>query len=389
MPIHASLTADEEREVVALTRELVRIRSVNPPGAEAAVVALLARRAEAWGLECRLDSAADDRPNLIVRLPGAGERPALLLSGHTDTVPPGEAPWDHEPFSGDLVDGAIWGRGAVDMKAGVAAMLVAMAALARRGWRPRGDLRLVGTVDEEVSCLGARHLLRTGGLEGVGWIVIGEPTNLDVVPAHRGAIWLELVAHGKTAHGSMPHLGVNAILHLAELLRWLVERRFPYTPHPLLAPPTINVGTIAGGVKTNVVPDRCVATVDLRTVPGQDHAAIVEEVRDLAAELVSTAPGLRIDVNVGNDMPPLETAADHPLVQTMQAAVAEVLGVSPPIRGAPYYTDGGVWVQTGIPIVIFGPGDDRLAHQPNERVESTQVVQAVRAYLALAEHLLG
>ena len=389
MPIHTSLTAEEEREVVELTRELVRIRSVNPPGAEAAVVALLARRVEAWGLEDRLDSVAEGRPNLIVRVPGTGERPALLLSGHTDTVPPGEAPWDHDPFSGELVDGAIWGRGTVDMKAGVAAMLAAMAALARRGRRPRGELRFVGTVDEEVSCLGARHLLRTGGLDGVGWIVIGEPTNLDVVPAHRGAIWLELVAHGKTAHGSMPHLGVNAILHLAELLRWLVERRFPYTPHPLLAPPTINVGTIAGGVKTNVVPDRCVATVDLRTVPGQDHAAIVEEVRDLAAELVSTAPGLRIDVNVGNDMPPLETPADHPLVQTTQAAVAEALGVSPPIRGAPYYTDGGVWIGTGIPIVIFGPGDDRLAHQPNERVEAIQVGQAVRAYLALAERLLG
>jgi succinyl-diaminopimelate desuccinylase len=389
MPIHTSLTADEEREVVELTRELVRIRSVNPPGAEASVAALLARRAEAWGLECRLDSVAEGRPNLIVRVPGTGERPALLLSGHTDTVPPGEAPWDHDPFSGDLVDGTIWGRGTVDMKAGVAAMLVAMAALARRGWRPKGDLRFVGTVDEEVSCLGARHLLRTGGLEGVGWIVIGEPTNLDVVPAHRGAIWLEIVAHGRTAHGSMPHLGVNAILHLAELLRWLVERRFPYTPHPLLAPPTINVGTIAGGVKTNVVPDRCVATVDLRTVPGQDHAAIVEEVRDLAAELVSTAPGLRIDVNVGNDMPPLETAADHPLVQTAQAAVADVLSVSPPVRGAPYYTDGGVWVGTGIPIVIVGPGDDRLAHQPNERVETTQVLRAVRGYLALVERLLG
>src|SRR5215207_1913338 len=136
MPIHAVLTADEEREAVELTRELLRIRSVNPPGAEAAVVDLLARRAADWGLEPVLERVVEGRPNLIVRLPGSGERPALLLSGHTDTVPPGEAPWDHDPFSGDLVDGAIWGRGAVDMKAGLAAMLVAVAALARRRWRP-------------------------------------------------------------------------------------------------------------------------------------------------------------------------------------------------------------------------------------------------------------
>jgi succinyl-diaminopimelate desuccinylase len=389
MSLHPSLSPDEERDAVDLTRELVRLRSINPPGDEAAVARAIAQRAERWGLEARLVPVAEGRPNVDVRLPGGAERPAVLLSGHTDTVPPGEAPWEHDPLSGNLVDGEIWGRGAVDMKGGVAAMLVAMAALARRRWRGRGDARFVGTVGEEVDCLGAWHLRESGGLEGVGWIVIGEPTNLDVVPAHRGALWLELVARGKTAHGSMPHLGINAILHLAELLRWLGERRFPYVPHPLLAPPTINVGTIAGGTKTNVVPDHCVATVDLRTLPGQDHQAIVEEVRDLAAELVSTVPGLLIDVNVTNDMPPVETATDHPLILTTSAAVEEALGSSAAVRGATYYTDGGVFAPSGIPMVIFGPGDDRLAHQPNERVAVDQLARAVRAYMALLERLLG
>ncbi len=389
MPVHASVTPAEESEVVALVQELVRLCSVNPPGNEAAVAEAIARQAEAWGLETRLDVVCDGRPNVLVRLAGAGERRGLLLSGHTDTVPPGEVAWEREPLSGELADGLIWGRGATDMKAGVAAMLVAMATLARRGWRPKGDLLFAGTVDEEVASLGARHLRDTGGLNGVGWIVIGEPTNLDVVPTHRGALWLEITAYGKTAHGSMPDLGVNAILHLAELLRWLGERRFPYQPHPLLAPPSMNVGTIAGGVKTNVVPDRCVATVDLRTLPGQDHAAIVQDIRDLAAELESTVPGLRVDVRIANDMPPVETPTDHPLVRTARAAIADALGAEPRVRGATYYTDGGVWVEAGIPIVIFGPGDDRLAHQPNEGVEVGQVVQAVRGYIAIAERLLG
>ena len=387
--IHTSLSAEEERECLDLLRELIRLRSVNPPGDEAAVALALGRQAEAWGLETGLTSVAKGRPNVHARLAGHGAGPAVLLSGHTDTVPPGEVPWAHDPFSGDLADGEVWGRGAVDMKAGLAAMLVAMAALARRGWRPAGDVLLVGTVGEEVDCLGARHLRDSGGLDGVGWIVIGEPTNLDVVPAHRGALWLELVARGKTAHGSMPQLGVNAILHLAELLRWLGERRFPYLAHPLLAPPSINVGTIAGGVKTNVVPDRCVATVDLRTVPGQDHAALLQEVRDLAAELVSTAPGLEIDVRVTNDMPPVETPSDHPLVETVRTAVGEAFGAAPAVRGATYYTDGSVWTDRGIPIVIFGPGDDRLAHQPDERVPVEQLGRAVRGYMAVLERLLA
>ena len=165
---------------------------MNPPGDEAAVVELLAARATAWGFAPRIVDVLPGRPNLIVELAGSGERPAVVLSGHSDTVPPGEAPWEHDPFSGALVDGEVWGRGATDMKAGLATMLAAMAAMQRRGWRPKGDVRLAVTIGEEVDCVGASHLRDTGGLDGAGWIVIGEPTNLDVVAAHRGAIWLQI-----------------------------------------------------------------------------------------------------------------------------------------------------------------------------------------------------
>ena len=178
---------------------------------------------------------------------------------------------------------------------------------------------------------------------------------LDVVAAHRGAIWLQVIGHGKTAHGSAPHLGVNAIDHVVTLVGWLRERwpQYPYTPHDLLAPPTMNLGTISGGIKTNVVPDRCEATVDLRTVPGQDHEAIVREVRDMAAELESTTPGLRLEINVGNDMPPVETPVGHPLIRHAAGAVEEVVGAAPAVRGATYYTDGGMWVGLDVPMVII------------------------------------
>jgi succinyl-diaminopimelate desuccinylase len=391
MTLDTRLTRDESRDALELVRDLVRTRSVNPPGDEAAVVEILADRATAWDLSPRLVQVAVGRPNLVVELAGSGERPAVLLSGHSDTVPPGAAPWEHDPFSAALVDGEVWGRGAVDMKAGVATMLVALAAAARRGWQPKGDVRLAITIGEEVDCAGARHLRDTGGLDGVGWIVIGEPTNLDVVAAHRGAIWLQIIGHGKTAHGSAPHLGINAIDHVITLLGWLAERwpKLEYTPHELLAPPTMNLGTISGGVKTNVVPDSCEATVDLRTVPGQDHDAIVRAVRDRAAEIESATPGLRLEVNTGIPMLPLETPVGHPLIRHAAEAVAGVLGTAPRVRGATYYTDGGMWVGRDIPMVIFGPGDDGLAHQPNERVPVEHLALATRGYLGLLDRLLG
>lgn len=389
MPLFDSVSAAEERETVELLQNLVRIPTVNPPGGEGPAAELIARVGESWGLETELVTVATGRPNVFVRLRGTGGLKTVLLCGHTDVVPPGETPWDHEPFSGELIDGSVWGRGAVDMKGGVAAMLMAMAVVARRGWRPHGDVLFGGTVGEEADCAGAWHLRSSGVLDNVGQIIIGEPTALDVIPAHRGALWLELTAYGKTAHGSMPHLGVNAILQLGELLRWLVEHRFPFTPHALLAPPTVNVGTIRGGVKTNVVPDRCVATVDLRTVPGQDHGAMVQQVRDIAAEIASTTPGARIEVEVTQDMPPLETPVEDPLIGQTAEAVQRVRGIAPAIRGASYYTDGGVFVGMGIPTVILGPGDDTMCHQPNERVEVAQVLGAVRAFVAVLERLLG
>jgi succinyl-diaminopimelate desuccinylase len=391
MTLDTGLTPAETQDALDLVRDLIRTSSVNPPGNEAAVVEILRARAAAWDLPAEIVEARPGRPNLIVTLAGTGERPAVMLSGHSDTVPPGAVPWEHDPFSAALADDAVWGRGATDMKAGLATMLVAVAAAKRRGWQPKGDVRLAVTIGEEVDCAGARHLRDTGGLDGVGWIVIGEPTNLDVVAAHRGAIWLQIIGRGKTAHGSAPHLGINAIDHVVTLLRWLADRwpKIEYTPHELLAPPSMNLGTISGGVKTNVVPDYCEATVDLRTVPGQDHDAIVREVRDMAAEIESTAPGLRLEVNVGHLMPPIETPVSHPLIRHAADAVEAVRGTAPQVRGATYYTDGGMWVGREIPMVIFGPGDDKLAHQPNERVPVSHLAQATRGYLALLDRLLG
>jgi succinyl-diaminopimelate desuccinylase len=227
-------------------------------------------------------------------------------------------------------------------------------------------------------------------VEGVDWLVVGEPTSLDVVVAHRGALWLEVVAHGRTAHGSMPHLGVNAIDGLLDLLHALRDLRIDYTPHALLAPPTMNVGTIRGGIKTNVVPDFASATVDLRTLPGQRHEELVDAALSIASTVEESRPGLRLEVRVAHDLPAVETDPKQPLVQAAERVTASVRGQAPLVKGVSYYTDASVLTPpSGVPTLIFGPGDETLCHQPNERIEVKQVLLAVRCYTALAQELLG
>jgi succinyl-diaminopimelate desuccinylase len=384
------MTESSDRETIAFLQRLLRLESYNPPGRELAVARAVVEQAQAWGLRAELIPLGDDRANLLVSLPEEAEGPTALLLAHLDTVPPGDLAWKHQPLSGDLVDGVLHGRGAVDMKSGLAALLAAMRDLVEVGRSLRGRVRLVGVAGEEVDCAGAKHWLANGGMAGVEWLVVGEPTNLDLVVAHRGALWLELSAEGKTAHGSMPHLGINAIDHLIDLIRGLRGLDLSHQPHPLLTPPTLNVGTIHGGVKTNVVPDRCTATVDLRTLPGQRHEQLIDAVLTLARELDEQTPGLKLEVRVANDMAAVETPVNAPIVQIFQQAAVGVLGRQVAVRGASYYTDASVLQPpTGVPTVVFGPGDDRLAHQPNERVDVKQVVTAIRCYTAFVRDLLA
>jgi succinyl-diaminopimelate desuccinylase len=379
-----------DRETVDLLRRLVQTCSYNPPGEELEVARLLGRQAEAWGLRAELTPLGPRRANLLVSTPVEADGPLLLFCAHLDTVPPGDQPWEHGPLSADLADGVLHGRGAVDMKGGLAAMLAAMRALGPAAARLRGRVRLVGLVGEEVDCAGAKSFLAGGGMRGVAWMVVGEPSSLDVITAHRGALWLEVTAHGRTAHGSMPHLGLNAIDHLIDLLREIRGLRFDYRPHPLLAPPTLNLGTVVGGIKTNVVPDLARATLDLRTLPGQRHDDLVDAILSLGAETSQEALGLRIEVNIIHDLPPVETPTEAPLVRAMVGVAGQVRGGAVAVKGAPYYTDAAILTPpTGVPTIIFGPGDETLCHQPNERVEVEQVLLATRCYADLAERLLG
>lgn len=375
--------------VVRLTQELVRFRSINPPGNEGEAAAFLAGTLRAAGLETEVLEVEPGRANVVARLRGDGGRP-LVFTGHLDVVPPGGQPWTHDPFGGEQVDGRIYGRGSADMKGGVAAIATAMIAVARSGARPRGDIMLAATCGEEAGMTGARALVAGRALPRGGRLLVAEPTNLNVFHGEKGVLWLRVRALGRTAHGSMPWLGANAIGAIARLIPRLEAYPFPYEESPLLGAPTLSVNVIAGGNKTNVVPDLCEIEVDMRTVPGQDHEALVEGVRELAERTAREVhPEIRVEVEVDQSKGALETDPADDVVQATIAAVREVRGADPAVGGVTYGTDGAhLGPGFDMPVVICGPGANEMAHQPDESVPVEQLIQAAEIYVALARRLV-
>ncbi|MFD4635918.1 M20 family metallopeptidase [Lentzea sp. NPDC058436] len=372
-------------DVLDLTRELLRIDTVNPPGNEREAAEAALAYARARGLSGDLQPLGDGRANLHLVLRGKGERAPLMYCGHLDTVPLGTARWTRPPHAAEVdEDGVLWGRGAVDMKGGLAAMLVGIATLARTGTQPLGDVHFLATAGEEVDCAGARAAGQRGVLEGVGGLVIAEPTDLDLVVAHKGALFLEFVTVGRAAHGSMPEQGVNAITHMTTLLERLTALDLGSVTDPLLGAPTTSVGTIQGGSVVNIVPDRCTAQVDLRSVPGLDHAVVLKRIEAVLDELKLTLPGFDARMTVTGDYAAVGTDSADPLVRTARDVLGGVLGRPPKIAGVSYFSDGSVLQPgTGLPTVLCGPGDPNLAHQTDERVHVEALERAAEFFTLL------
>jgi succinyl-diaminopimelate desuccinylase len=379
----------KETDVVKFCQELVRIKSVNPPGDELQAAEYVASVLKKLGLEVELIKHSPTRASVLARLKSSRKKPGLLYNGHLDTVPVGAEEWIHEPFRADVAEGKIWGRGTADMKGGLAVIMVAAKALAEARVPLQGDLILAATAGEEADSLGATALAARPDLGPVQAVVIPEPSYNDLCVAEKGVFWLELTTQGKTAHGSMPEMGRNAVMMMVTLINELGKMSFPYKEHPLLGGFSQSINTIAGGVKTNVVPDYCAVTVDMRTVPGQDHRAILRQVEDLIADLSRRLPDFKALVKVTNDRAPVETSPEEPAVQSFADVVAEVAGERPVPKGVRYYTDAVAFVPVlRAPMIICGPGDAKLAHQPNEYVEVSKLVQAARIYTLAAAKLL-
>lgn len=381
---------------VELAAQLVRLPShPGVEGQEGAVVAALAAYLEGHGLATEIHEVVAGRPNLLCSVAGARPGGHLLLCGHTDTVPL-NADQPGVGFSGEVRDGRLHGRGAVDMKGAVAAMAAALVAVGD-GALGAGRVTLAALIDEEMESLGAEHLIASGfTADGA---VVGEPTGNRICLGHKGLEWLEIVFHGRAAHGGAPQAGINAIDAAAELVHRVRARLLPRwaaRPDPLLGPPTLNFGTVHGGDQPSTVAARCVLTADRRSLPGEDYAAMTAEIEELLEGVRLDLPGLRTELRrLPGGMATLEhtALATEPTASVVRAAAAArraVCGEAGEYGAFPAWTDGALLAAFGrIPTIILGPGDLALAHSPHEAVPVAEVLEAAVLYARTALELGG
>lgn len=365
-------------DVLDLTRRLVAFDTVNPPGHERDCALFLAATLAEAGLTVHTHEFDDRRTSLVATLPGGDARLPLVLTGHLDVVPLGAAAWSFDPFVAEVADGRLYGRGTCDMKGAVAAMVVTALRLARETHR-RAPLQLVLTAGEERGCHGARHLCaQPGALAGAGAMLVGEPTGNRPCVAHKGILRVAVAATGVTAHASMPELGDNAIFKAAAAALALRSFEFGVAPHPLLGRPTLNVGTIQGGLNINSVPDAATLGVDIRTVAGQDEADVLEGLRRHV--------GAEVTIERLDGAAAIASDPDDPWVQGVLDVLADVQGRRPEPQSAPYFTDAA-FLKPALgepPTLILGPGEAEVAHTTDEYCAIAKLEEAAEIYTRVA-----
>ena len=361
-------------DALELARRLIRVKTVNPPGNELECAVILAGMLEEAGFAVELQEISSGRANLAARLTGSHDGPVLGFTGHLDTVPLGRAEWSFDPFAAEVSDGKLLGRGASDMKAGVAAITAAAVRHALES-KNRANLVLLFTAGEETGCEGATHIPKITLVPGrLGALVVAEPTSNYPILGHKGALWFKAVAKGITAHGSMPELGDNAIYKAARAALKLENFQFSVPPHPILGRATLNVGTIQGGLNINSVPDYSEIAVDIRTLPSQVNAELLNELGEVL--------GPEVEVHPLSSSGAVWTNPDQPWIGDVFAIMSGLLGETPEPRSVPYFTDASELTASlgGPPTVILGPGEAGQAHQTNEYCSVDRIYEAVEAY---------
>lgn len=376
-------------EIVALASALIDARGENPGGTEHSVAKVLVDRCRKLGFDIEIDEVAPNRPNVIVTI-GGSDRPGVLFVGHSDVVPAGGG-WTTEPFGAVVREGRLYGRGACDMKGGLAAVVVAMAALKRSGVVGDAPVSLACLVDEEETGIGIRAFVRAPARHRYAHCIVAEPTDLVTITACRGAANFEIAVTGRSAHAGRPSNGRNAVSAAARIVVLIdaLASELRECGDPLLGPATWNVGTIEGGTGTSMVADRCVLTADRRLLPGEDPAEIAAQLRTRIAAAGIGGDGIEVDVSVLMDMPGFSTSADAEISLAAVEAVTDAVS----FRGTDVWTascDGGfVARDLGMPTVVLGPGDIELqAHKPDESVSVVQLRDSARAYVLLASRLI-
>ena len=377
---HSAMNA---RDPVALTRELIGFDTINPPGRERDCARRIGALLQEAGFSVEYSEYEDTRTSVIARIGGNAAKAPLCLTGHIDVVPLGTRKWSKDPFAGETDGDRLFGRGTSDMKAGIAGILIAALNLSKRLNSTPGIV-LVLTAAEEGGCIGSQHLARTQLLGRAGAMVVGEPTSNYPFVGHKGSLKFHARFRGVSAHGSMPELGVNAIYKAAHAVAKLEHFDFNTAEHPVMGVPTMNVGTFEGGQGVNMVPDEAAIGVDIRTVAGMDHKALLARLKHLL--------GSDVELDVFSDMNAVWTEPEQDWVRRVFDITGKIAGGPRPTpKTATYNTDAGNLLKAypGAPTVILGPGEAAQAHQTDEYCSMERVRQSVAIYEGLIKDWCG
>ena len=374
-----------ERDLIELTRALVAIDSVNPAlvdgGAGEGEIARFVRSwAEGCGLEAELIEPTPGRPSVLVRARGRGAGGTLLLCAHLDTV---GVEGMEQPFALRVEGDRLYGRGAYDMKSGLAAALIACREAAALGLA--GDVLVAAVADEEHASIGVQDVLRTVHADAA---IVTEPTELELTVAHKGFAWLEIEVAGTAAHGSDPTLGVDAIVKTGPILTALgaLGDELAARPHPSLGPGSVHASLIEGGRELSTYPDRCVLQLERRTLPGETRETVEREIENLLERCRAADPGLVVSQRTLLVRDPFEVPEAARIVQSVLRAATAELGTPPPLVAVPYWADSAFIAAAGIPTVLFGAGGAG-AHATEEWVSVSQLVSTTRILVAVAREI--
>jgi succinyl-diaminopimelate desuccinylase len=367
-----------------LLKNLVRADSTAGRG-ELATAKVIEAEFRRHGVDCRIDRWDDKRANVVAHVKSGGSRGGLLFVCHSDVVGPGEEPWAYPPFEPAEVGGRIYGRGTVDMKGGIAATVAAICQVVDSGVKLDGDIVFAATACEETDSSGVERFMQdTAWLPKLAGIVVPEPTSLAVVTAHRGILWLQIMTKGKAVHSSMPERGVNAVMHMKRILDELERYRIPYPPHRQLGPCSLSINRIHGGEAMNIVPDRCMLGIDIRTLPGQNPEDLRSDIEHLLAQLKVAVPHFEAELSVARVAHAVETDPECEFVTQFCSAVGVDM-----TNTVGYTTDAPHLVPLGTPIIIYGPGRPDMCHQMNEFIDTAELEAATTTFKNAILHFLS
>ena len=381
-----SYVEEHQKDLIDLLDRLIRAKTVNPPGNEIEAAKIVEEEFNKLDIPYEIYEKAEGRTNIIGKI-GSGS-PHLMIIAHLDVVPEGEG-WSYPPFKTTIKDNKIYGRGTVDDKGPLAAALIAARAIKELDVKFDGTISIAGVADEERgSMYGVRYLLEEK-LINPDYVLVAEATNGNIEIAEKGAVGTKLISRGKQAHGSMPEQGINAIVKLAKILARLDEFEFTYKPDPLLGKPTLNVGTIKGGVAVNVVPPSCEAQLDIRIVPGQNQETVKRDLENFIEKVRTEEndPEINVVVEVSRSIPPTSMSENEPIVKLLSDTINDVAGYKPRCFGIGGITVAKLFLLSGIPAPVFSMGDEKRCHMADEYITVDELTTLAKVFAILPTKL--